>query len=63
MREALALAAEEVLEEVAEHLVDVRALAEAPDCPLLGLKLQTKPASLTVPQRLAVIQDGLNALR
>lgn len=39
------------------------ALAEAGPCPLIGLKLQTKPASLPVPQRLAVIQDGLNALR
>lgn len=38
------------------------ALDEAPDCPLLGLKLQTKPASLTVPQRLAVLQAGLTAL-
>lgn len=38
------------------------ALAEAPGCPLLGLKLQTKPASLTVPQRLAVLQAGLAAL-
>ncbi|MBI2386250.1 MAG: DUF4862 family protein [Elusimicrobia bacterium] len=39
------------------------ALSAAPGCPIIGLKLQTKPASLTVPQRLAVIQDGLNALR
>jgi hypothetical protein len=39
------------------------ALAEARDCPILGLKLQTKPATLSVPQRLSVIQDGLNALR
>lgn len=38
------------------------ALAEAPACPIVGLKLQTKPATMTVPQRLAVIQDGLNAL-
>lgn len=38
------------------------ALAEAPSCPIIGLKLQTKPVMLTVPQRLAVIQDGLNAL-
>ncbi|MBI2787865.1 MAG: DUF4862 family protein [Elusimicrobia bacterium] len=39
------------------------ALAEAGPCPLLGLKLQTKPASLPVPQRLAVLQAGLDALR
>lgn len=39
------------------------ALAVAPDCPLVGLKLQTKPASLPVPRRLAVIHDGLEALR
>ncbi len=39
------------------------ALAAAPGCPLLGLKLQTKPETMTVPQRLAVIQDGLNAMR
>ncbi len=38
------------------------ALAAAGPCPLLGLKLQTKPPSLTVPQRLAVLQAGLNAL-
>jgi hypothetical protein len=38
------------------------ALAAAPSCPIVGLKLQTKPASLTVPERLAVIRDGLNAL-
>lgn len=38
------------------------ALAEAPACPIIGLKLQTKPASLTVPQRLAVIQAGLTIL-
>lgn len=39
------------------------ALEAAPGCPLLGLKLQTKPASLSVPRRLAVIADGLEALR
>ncbi len=39
------------------------ALAAAPGCPLIGLKLQTKPASLSVPRRLAVIADGLDALR
>lgn len=39
------------------------ALAEAPGCPIVGLKLQTKPATMTVPERLAVIQDGLDALR
>lgn len=39
------------------------ALAAAPDCPLIGLKLQTKPASLSVPRRLAVIADGLDALK
>jgi len=38
------------------------ALDAAPGCPLIGLKLQTKPASLSVPRRLAVIQDGLDAL-
>ncbi len=38
------------------------ALDAAPSCPIIGLKLQTKPVMLTVPQRLAVIQDGLNAL-
>lgn len=38
------------------------ALAAATGCPIVGLKLQTKPASLPVPQRLAVIQDGLDAL-
>lgn len=38
------------------------ALAAAPGCPIVGLKLQTKPATLTVPERLAVIQDGLAAL-
>ena len=38
-------------------------LAEAPDCPIIGIKLQTKPATMTVPQRLAVIHDGLSALR
>jgi hypothetical protein len=37
-------------------------LAVSPDCPIVGLKLQTKPESLTVPERLAVIQDGLKAL-
>ncbi|MDD5302924.1 MAG: DUF4862 family protein [Elusimicrobia bacterium] len=39
------------------------ALAEAPGCPIVGIKLQTKPATMPVPARLAVIQDGLNALR
>ena len=39
------------------------ALATAPGCPIVGLKLQTKPATLTVDQRLAVIRDGLSALR
>ena len=39
------------------------ALAAAPDCPLIGLKLQTKPATLSVPERLAVIRDGLEVLR
>ncbi|MBI4062211.1 MAG: DUF4862 family protein [Elusimicrobia bacterium] len=38
------------------------ALAEAPDCPLIGLKLQPKPATMGVRERLAVIQDGLGAL-
>ncbi len=37
-------------------------LADAPDCPIVGIKLQTKPATLTVSQRLAVIHDGLSAL-
>lgn len=35
------------------------ALAAAPDCPIVGIKLQTKPATLPVPQRLAVLRDGL----
>ncbi|MEK7233620.1 MAG: DUF4862 family protein [Elusimicrobiota bacterium] len=39
------------------------ALREAPGCPLIGLKLQTKPSTMTVTERLAVIEDGLNALR
>lgn len=38
------------------------ALATAPGCPIVGLKLQTKPETLTVPQRLAVIKDGFTAL-
>lgn len=38
-------------------------LAEAPDCPIVGLKLQTKPATMSVAARLAVIRDGLSALR
>lgn len=38
------------------------ALAAAPDCPIIGLKLQTKPEALPVPKRLLVIQDGLDAL-
>lgn len=38
------------------------ALAAAPGCPLLGLKLQTKPATMKVAERLAVIQDGLDSL-
>ena len=38
------------------------ALALAPACPIVGLKLQTKPPSLSVAARLAVIQAGLNAL-
>jgi hypothetical protein len=37
-------------------------LAEAPSCPIVGLKLQTKPDSLTVAERLAVILDGIQAL-
>ncbi len=39
------------------------ALAEAAGCPLIGLKLQTKPATLTPAERLAVIRDGLKVLR
>lgn len=39
------------------------ALAAAPDCPIVGIKLQTKPATLPVPRRLAVLRDGLDALR
>ena len=39
------------------------ALAAAAACPIVGLKLQTKPATLGVPGRLAVIRDGLKALR
>lgn len=38
-------------------------LAAAPDCPILGLKLQTLPHSLSVPERLAAIRDGLDQLR
>lgn len=38
------------------------ALAAAGDCPILGLKLQTKPATMAVTERLAVIRDGLAAL-
>jgi len=38
------------------------ALAAAADCPIIGLKLQTKPATMNVNERLAVIQDGLNSL-
>lgn len=38
------------------------ALAAAGEVPLLGLKLQTKPASLSVAARLAVIKAGLDAL-
>lgn len=37
------------------------ALAFAPECPIVGLKLQTKPATLSAAQRLAVIRDGLSA--
>lgn len=39
------------------------ALAAAPDCPIVGLKLQTRPATMAVPERLAVIRDGLESLR
>jgi hypothetical protein len=38
------------------------ALAAAPVCPLIGIKLQTKPATMNVAERLDVIRDGLNAL-
>lgn len=38
------------------------ALAAASNCPIVGLKLQAKPETLTVPERLAVIRDGLAAL-
>lgn len=38
------------------------ALAAAGDVPLVGLKLQTKPASLPVSGRLAVIKAGLEAI-
>lgn len=37
------------------------ALDFAAGCPIVGLKLQTKPASLSPAQRLAVIRDGLSA--
>lgn len=37
-------------------------LAEAGRCPIVGLKLQTKPSSLPVAERLAVIKSGLDAL-
>ena len=39
------------------------ALEAAPNCPLVGLKLQTLPHDLPVPARLAVIKDGLEVLR
>jgi|CXWL01.1.fsa_nt_gi hypothetical protein len=39
------------------------ALAAAAHCPIYGLKLQTLPHTLDVPQRLAVIRDGLEQLR
>lgn len=38
------------------------ALAAARGCPIIGLKLQTKPATLTVSRRLAIIADGLKIL-
>ena len=39
------------------------ALAAAPGYPIIGLKLQTLPHTLSVPQRLAMIGDGLTQLR
>lgn len=38
------------------------ALAAAPACPILGLKLQTRPATLSVPARLSVLRSGLEIL-
>lgn len=38
------------------------ALAAADKCQLIGLKLQTKPQSLPVPRRLAIIKDGLEVM-
>lgn len=37
-------------------------LEAAPGCPIVGLKLQTRPASLSVAQRLSVIEAGMNAI-
>lgn len=34
------------------------AMAAAPACPILGLKLQTKPTALSVAARLSIIKDG-----
>lgn len=39
------------------------ALTAAGACPIYGLKLQTLPHTLNVPQRLAVFRDGLDQLR
>lgn len=37
-------------------------LEAAPGCPIVGIKLQTKPASLSVAERLSVIEAGMNAI-
>ena len=38
------------------------ALAAAPGCPIVGLKLQAKPFSMGTAERLALIRDGLAAI-
>jgi len=38
------------------------ALASAPACPILGLKLQTRPSTLSVPARLSILRTGLEIL-
>ncbi|MEK7389558.1 MAG: DUF4862 family protein [Elusimicrobiota bacterium] len=39
------------------------ALAAAPECPIIGLKLQPLPAALSLARRVAMIQDGLTHCR
>ena len=51
-----------VPESLLTPLAAKKALKEANHPAILGLKLQTKPSTMTVPQRLAVIRDGLDAL-